>query len=128
MEPAKPEENAINLLHILSPKRGHTLPPSKATHPKDRWETLYVYMFIRRFTTLKDEIIGFLSPEECVYHPSNTFDGFVLTFVGSSPTCSLERALLDPSGEPEPLLENIILRFILNLRPNTRNTRHVELC
>jgi hypothetical protein len=36
---------------------------------------------------------------------------------------SLEDALLEPPGQVNTLLEQVVLRFILNLRPNTRNTR-----
>lgn len=35
---------------------------------------------------------------------------------------SLENALLDEPGVVNTLLEQVVLRFILNLRPNTRNT------
>jgi hypothetical protein len=43
---------------------GHVCPPSNATHPKDRWDMYYVYMFIRRFTSLRDDIPSFLCIEE----------------------------------------------------------------
>jgi hypothetical protein len=36
---------------------------------------------------------------------------------------SLENALLEEPGKVNYLLEQVVLRFILNLRPNTRNTR-----
>ncbi|KAG8832473.1 hypothetical protein FRC17_001294 [Serendipita sp. 399] len=77
---------------------GHRLPPSKATHPRDRWDMYFVYMFIRRFTTLKEDIPSFINVTD------------------------LENAILDDSGKVNVLLEQVILRFILNLRPNTRNT------
>lgn len=60
-------ESAPKLEKTTAPvyqKRPHIIPPSGATHPKDRWETLYVYMFIRKFTTLRDEVLGFTSPDE----------------------------------------------------------------
>lgn len=49
-----------------SDKRGHTCPPSSATHPSDRWETLFVYSFICKFTNLRSKIEGLESPMEWV--------------------------------------------------------------
>jgi hypothetical protein len=54
----------------LSPetkKVGHVCPPSNATHPAGRWETMFVYSFIRRFTSLRGKIEGLESPMECVF-------------------------------------------------------------
>ncbi|KAF8581653.1 hypothetical protein K439DRAFT_1635982 [Ramaria rubella] len=77
-------------------KKGHICPPSTAAHPEDRWETAFVYSFICKFTKLKQEVDG---------------------LEGAS---DLEEALLF-SG-PHQILEQILARFILNLRPQTRNT------
>lgn len=104
---------------------GHICPPSSATHPRDRWDMFYVYMFITRFTGLKDDIPGFLTVEECVFG----CPVFVaccaeyLSFSQHDRHSSLEDALLDEPGRINPLVEQVLLRFILNLRPNTRNTR-----
>lgn len=106
---------------------GHVCPPSNATHPKDRWDMYYVYMFIQRFTTLKDEIPGFLCIEEyATRHSSRVFHFWVRHFVADKQH-SLENALLEEPGKVNYLLEQVVLRFILNLRPNTRNTRWVSL-
>ena len=45
-------------------KKGHICPPSNATHPRDRWESLFVYGFICRFTQLRAKVEGFNSPME----------------------------------------------------------------
>ncbi|KXN88772.1 hypothetical protein AN958_06640 [Leucoagaricus sp. SymC.cos] len=76
-------------------RKGHVCPPSDATHPSDRWESLFVYSFILKFTNLKEKILGFESPMD------------------------LEEALL--SNEPNDILTKILGRFILNLKPQTRN-------
>ncbi|EMD41910.1 hypothetical protein CERSUDRAFT_110467 [Gelatoporia subvermispora B] len=76
-------------------KKGHVCPPSNATHPKDRWESLFVYSFICKFTSLRGKVDGLDSPMD------------------------LEEALL--SSEPNPVMTAILSRFVLNLRPLTRN-------
>ncbi|KAL9716492.1 hypothetical protein Ac2012v2_000940 [Leucoagaricus gongylophorus] len=76
-------------------RRGHVCPPSGAMHPSDRWESLFVYSFILKFTNLKAKTLGFES---------------VMDF---------EDALL--SREPNDILTKILGRFILNLKPQTRN-------
>lgn len=48
-------------------KKGHVCPPSDATHPRDRWETAFVYAFITKFTNTKVKTEGFEAPEEWVY-------------------------------------------------------------
>ncbi|KAF8756238.1 hypothetical protein RHS01_04818 [Rhizoctonia solani] len=68
-----------------------------ADHPSSRWETAYVYAFIVKFTSLRGK------------------DGL------ESPT-DLEEALLFPG--PSPVLEQVLARFVLNLRPGSRNTGH----
>ncbi len=51
-------------------KKGHICPPSNAKHPSDRWESLFVYGFICRFTQLRAKVEGFYSPMEYVWlHP-----------------------------------------------------------
>ncbi|GBE77729.1 hypothetical protein SCP_0106110 [Sparassis crispa] len=78
-----------------SEKRGHICPPSNATHPSDRWESLFVYGFICKFTQLRSKVEGLDSPMD------------------------FEEALL--SNEPNPVMTQILSRFVLNLRPQTRN-------
>ncbi|TRM66101.1 hypothetical protein BD626DRAFT_486735 [Schizophyllum amplum] len=76
-------------------KRGHICPPSDAKHPSDRWESLFVYAFICRFTNLRGKVEGLETPMD------------------------LENALLDRT--PNNILTAILTRFVLNLRPNSRN-------
>ncbi|KAF9502393.1 hypothetical protein BDN71DRAFT_1437984 [Pleurotus eryngii] len=76
-------------------KKPHICPPSTATHPSDRWETMFVYSFICKFTNLRGKVEGLESPMD------------------------LEAALLSP--EASPILVDILGRFIRNLRPQTRN-------
>ncbi|KAI0673314.1 hypothetical protein C8Q78DRAFT_1016564 [Trametes maxima] len=78
-----------------SEKKGHICPPSNAKHPSDRWESLFVYGFICRFTQLRGKVEGLNSPMD------------------------FEEALLLP--EPNPIMIQILSRFVLNLRPGTRN-------
>ncbi|KAI1789828.1 hypothetical protein LXA43DRAFT_1019768 [Ganoderma leucocontextum] len=80
--------------HALD-KKGHVCPPSTSTHPSDRWESLFVYGFICRFTQLRAKVEGFHAPMD------------------------FEDALLSP--EPNPIMTQILSRFVLNLRPGTRN-------
>ena len=48
----------------VSEKKGHVCPPSNATHPRDRWESLFVYSFVVRFTPLHGKVEGFNTPME----------------------------------------------------------------
>ncbi|TFY80030.1 hypothetical protein EWM64_g3985 [Hericium alpestre] len=80
--------------HIVD-KKAHICPPSDATHPKDRWESLFVYAFICKFTELRSKVEGLESPMD------------------------FEEALL--AHEPHPIMTQILTRFVLNLRPQTRN-------
>ncbi|PBK76777.1 hypothetical protein ARMSODRAFT_948612 [Armillaria solidipes] len=75
--------------------KDHICPPSNATHPSDRWESLFVYSFICKFTNLRGKVDGLETPMD------------------------LENALL--SQEPNLILSQVLSRFILNLRPQTRN-------
>ncbi|KAJ7161397.1 hypothetical protein C8R43DRAFT_992731 [Mycena crocata] len=75
--------------------KGHTCPPSTATHPSGRWESLFVYSFICKFTNLRAKVEGLETPMD------------------------FEEALL--SQEPNTILTQLLARFILNLRPQTRN-------
>jgi hypothetical protein len=50
-----------------SNKRGHVVPRSTAPHPRDRWETLFVYAFINKFTRLHETVPGFHSCDELVF-------------------------------------------------------------
>ena len=77
--PASPQ---LSLVHASSPlttttmkatapdhaldKKGHICPPSAATHPSNRWESLFVYGFICRFTQLRAKVEGFHTPMEYV--------------------------------------------------------------
>ena len=45
-------------------KKGHICPPSDANHPADRWESLYVYSFICKFTILRSKVEGLETPME----------------------------------------------------------------
>ncbi|KIJ66279.1 hypothetical protein HYDPIDRAFT_87027 [Hydnomerulius pinastri MD-312] len=76
-------------------KKGHVCPPSDAKHPSDRWESLFVYSFICKFTNLRSKVEGLETPMD------------------------FENALLMPG--PDPILSKILQQFILNLRPQTRN-------
>nr|BDS00034.1 uncharacterized protein UP11 [Mycoleptodonoides aitchisonii] len=86
---------------LAGDKKAHICPPSDATHPSDRWESLFVYGFICRFTQLRGKVEGFDSAMKCV------------------PFLHFEEALL--SREPNPIMTQILARFVLNLRPQTRN-------
>jgi hypothetical protein len=97
-------------------KRGHVVPRSTATHPRDRWETLFVYAFIKKFTKLHETVPGFYSCDELVF------------FCASSPVSLIvfaasRMAFLAQPGEPDLILEHVIRVFIKNLRPQTRNLR-----
>lgn len=50
----------------IQEKKGHICPPSDATHPRDRWESLFVYGFICKFTQLKGKVEGLETPMEYV--------------------------------------------------------------
>lgn len=45
-------------------RKGHICPPSDATHPSDRWESLFVYAFICKFTQLRGKVEGLETPME----------------------------------------------------------------
>ncbi|OJA19543.1 hypothetical protein AZE42_01461 [Rhizopogon vesiculosus] len=76
-------------------KKGHICPPSNAKHPRDRWESLFVYSFICKFTNLRSKVEGLETPMD------------------------FESALL--THGPDPILQKILQQFILHLRPQTRN-------
>ena len=102
-------------------KKGHICPPSNASHPCNRWECLFVYAFICKFTNLRGKIDGLNSAVECVR------SGFVSFAILTPPLIffpSFEEALL--STDPNPILTQILARFVLNLRPLTRNLRCVH--
>lgn len=99
-------------------KGSHICPPSKAKHPSDRWESLFVYSFICKFTNLRHKIEGLETPMECVVNV--LFCTCVLLsmlYVCSS----LEEALM--AKEPNNLLSQLLAAFIVNLKPQTRNLR-----
>ncbi|KAG9314049.1 hypothetical protein JVU11DRAFT_4828 [Chiua virens] len=76
-------------------KKGHICPSSDARHPADRWESLYVYSFICKYTALRSRVEGLETPMD------------------------FENALLMPGADP--ILSKILQQFVLNLRPQTRN-------
>ncbi|KAF8323040.1 hypothetical protein DL93DRAFT_2190016 [Clavulina sp. PMI_390] len=65
-------------------------------HPSQKWECAYVYAFIVKFTTLRKSIEGFETPMD------------------------LENALMLPSSDP--VMVAILVGFIQNLKPATRDT------
>ncbi|KAF7303177.1 hypothetical protein MKEN_01281400 [Mycena kentingensis (nom. inval.)] len=79
--------------------RGHVCPETTATwpatHPSGRWESLFVYSFVCKFTNLRGKVDGLETPMD------------------------FEEALL--SQEPNTILTQVLARFVLNLRPQTRN-------
>ncbi|KAG9074870.1 hypothetical protein FS749_013517, partial [Ceratobasidium sp. UAMH 11750] len=78
-----------------APKKVIAFAEPREDHPSSRWETAYVYAFIVKFTNIRGK------------------DGL------DSPV-DLEEALLFPG--PTPVLEQVLSRFVLNLRPGSRNT------
>ncbi|KAI0706118.1 hypothetical protein BC835DRAFT_1312389 [Cytidiella melzeri] len=86
---------ATSPTEAASEKKGHICPPSDATHPKDRWETLFVYAFICKFTQLRTKVEGLDSPMD------------------------LEDAVM--LKDANPIMTQILARFMQNLRPQTRN-------
>jgi len=104
----------------MSIPRGHVCPPSDAVHPSDRWESLFVYSFILKFTNLRGKVEGLETCMEwvaiwCFYLLS--FSNLCLGMFCNS----FENALL--LREPNTIITEILSRFILNLRPQTRNLR-----
>ncbi|KIY69187.1 hypothetical protein CYLTODRAFT_350049 [Cylindrobasidium torrendii FP15055 ss-10] len=75
--------------------KAHICPPSNANHPSGRWESLFIYSFICKFTTLKGKVEGLDTPMD------------------------LEESLM--TEEANPVLMQILKAFILNLKPQTRN-------
>ncbi|KAK7058377.1 hypothetical protein VNI00_002011 [Paramarasmius palmivorus] len=75
--------------------KGHICPPSNAIHPSDRWESLFIYSFICKFTKLRGKVEGLETPMD------------------------LENALL--LKEPNTIVNSVLTHFILNLRPQARN-------
>lgn len=54
-------------------KKGHTCPPSTATHPADRWETAFIYSFICKFTKIKQDVDGLDTVSELVFAAISRF-------------------------------------------------------
>ncbi|KAJ7631142.1 hypothetical protein FB45DRAFT_917623 [Roridomyces roridus] len=75
--------------------KGHRCPPPTARHPSGRWESAFVYSFICKYTNLRAKVEGLETPMD------------------------FEEAL--QSQEPNDILTQVLARFILNLRPQTRN-------
>ena len=76
-----------------------------------------MYGFICRFTTLRGKVEGLDSPMKYVYY--NTPQRLrLLTCAWMS---SFEEALLNDSVDP--VMTQILSRFVLNLKPQTRNLR-----
>ena len=104
-------------------KRPHVCPPSNAVHPSDRWESLFIYSFICKFTNLRQKIEGLESPMEWANLPV-----FLARFWPETTGIlfsSLENALL--SKEPNSILSQLLVQFIVNLKPQTRNLRWAHL-
>ncbi|KAF5311898.1 hypothetical protein D9619_002860 [Psilocybe cf. subviscida] len=76
-------------------KKPHLCPPSNAIHPSDRWELLFVYAFICKFTNLRHKVEGLESASD------------------------LEEALM--LKEPNNILTQVLVNFVVNLKPATRN-------
>ncbi|KZT43742.1 hypothetical protein SISSUDRAFT_1039618 [Sistotremastrum suecicum HHB10207 ss-3] len=91
------KSGSSSLYASLPEKKGHICPPSTATHPRDRWETAFVYAFIGKFSDIKPKIEGLYSPMD------------------------LEDALLTPVGQPNRTLEQVLNRLILFLRPRGKD-------
>jgi len=108
-------------IDFAAEKKGHVCPPSKATHPCNRWECLFVYAFICKFTNLRGKTDGLNSPMESV---SSAFVSFTTLTYLLLFFPSFEEALL--LTEPNPILTQVLARFVLNLRPLTRNLRCVR--
>lgn len=100
--------------------KGHICPPSNAKHPCDRWESLFIYSFICKFTNLRGKVEGLETPMEWVHRYCYFLTNYAHVQSGMV-VGSLENALL--LREPNAIVTNILTRFILNLRPNTRNLR-----
>lgn len=65
-----------DVLHNVDRKSGHICPPSNAKHPSDRWESLFVYAFICKFTNIRAKVEGLESPMESVEYPCrNLYNG-----------------------------------------------------
>lgn len=81
-----------------------------------------MYGFICRFTQLKSKVEGLDSPMEYVrcwsYSPRD-----LLTILC---ICSFEEALMNK--DVDPVMNQILSRFVLNLRPQARNLRRVHVC
>ncbi|KAH7107054.1 hypothetical protein BKA62DRAFT_685899 [Auriculariales sp. MPI-PUGE-AT-0066] len=75
-------------------KKPHVCPPSTAATPRDRWETAFVYAFVKRFIENERD------PKSYIF--------------GLETPGDLEEALL--SSQPEPALEQILMRFVKNLK------------
>ncbi|KAG6814107.1 hypothetical protein H0H92_002102 [Tricholoma furcatifolium] len=99
--------------------KSHICPPSEATHPSGRWEILFVYSFICKFTNLRNKIDGLESPMECAPSSSYYSGSFADVSFWDLACFSLEEALL--LQEPNEILSQVLQNFILNLKPQTRN-------
>lgn len=111
-------KKATPVVETSTERKGHVCPPSDATHPRDRWETLFIYSFICKFTQLRTKVEGLESPMEYVPKPSPHTRGFICSnrFVSSFEEALLAQGL-------HPIMVQVVTRFILNLRPQTRNIR-----
>lgn len=111
-------KKATPVVDTSTERKGHVCPPSDATHPRDRWETLFIYSFICKFTQLRSKVEGLESPMEYVPKPFLYTRGLIWS---NRFTSSFEEALL--AQGPHPIMVQVVTRFILNLRPQTRNIR-----
>ncbi|PPQ67172.1 hypothetical protein CVT25_005773 [Psilocybe cyanescens] len=79
----------------------HICPPSNAIHPADRWESLFVYSFICKFTNLRHKVEGLETPMD------------------------LEEALM--LKEPNNIVTQLLVQFVVNLKPQTRNLSNDQI-
>lgn len=87
---------------------------------------MFVYSFVTKFiesTKDKVQIEGLDNPMECVRVQQGCCWWLIRVAVAAA---SLENALL--SSQPEPVLEQILSRFVKNLRPKKGSGPYVPLC
>ncbi|KAK1232425.1 hypothetical protein PQX77_004455 [Marasmius sp. AFHP31] len=66
--------------------RGHVCPPSNAIHPSDRWESLFIYSFICKFTKLRGKVEGLETPMDADQLSSTVSSVLADAFKGSERT------------------------------------------
>ncbi|KAL0068672.1 hypothetical protein AAF712_004388 [Marasmius tenuissimus] len=66
--------------------RGHVCPQSNAIHPSDRWESLFIYSFICKFTKLRGKVEGLETPMDADQLSSTVSSVLADAFKGSERT------------------------------------------